>query len=488
MSARVGASAGGRLAWEKRYARRLLATDIVVIIWAVVGAQLARFGLERSEVTVRRSRDAPIDYTMLSVVLIALWIFLLAAFGTRDSRIVGTGWTEYRRVAEASFGLFGFLAIAAYLTQFDVARGYVLLALPIGLGALLVSRWLWRQWLAAMRRRGRYCSRAILVGSIDSVRSIAEELVRTPSVGFQVVGAVVPKGIDRLELLSGAVPVVTGLDLVASAMDDLGADTAIVTGGDELTPHNIRRLSWALEPGHRHLVVAPGLVDVGGPRIHMRPVSGLPLMHVETPRYEGASRFWKRSFDLVGAAILVLLLSPVLVVAAIAVRASTDGSVIFRQERVGYRGKRFVIHKFRTMRSDATAELDDLRGLGLADGNGVLFKLREDPRVTRAGRVLRRWSIDELPQLVDVIAGTMSLVGPRPPLVEEVARFDPEVERRFLVKPGMTGLWQVSGRSDLSWEDSVRLDLSYVENWSITVDLVILWRTVRAVIARRGAY
>jgi exopolysaccharide biosynthesis polyprenyl glycosylphosphotransferase len=487
MSAQSNASAGGRLAWETRYARRLLITDIVVIAWAVVGAQLARFGLEPSGIAVESARGS-VDYSVLSVALIALWLFVLAAFGTRDPRVVGTGPAEYRRIAEASLGLFGFIAIAAYLSKVDVARGYVLLALPIGLGALLVSRWLWRQWLGAIRRGGQFSSRSVVVGSLDSVRSIANELIREPAAGFLVVGAVVPGSGGQLQLRSSRVPLFGELDQVASAMDQLGADTAIVTGGDELTPHNIRRLSWALEPGRRHLVVAPGLIDVGGPRIRMRPVAGLPLMHVETPRYEGAARFWKRAFDLTGALALLVVFSPVLLGAAIAIRASSRGRVLFRQVRVGYQGQRFTIHKFRTMQPGAVGQLDSLRGLGLGDGNGVLFKLRDDPRVTRVGRVLRRWSIDELPQLVDVVRGTMSLVGPRPPLVEELERFEPDVERRFLVKPGMTGLWQISGRSDLSWEDSVRLDLSYVENWSITADLVILWRTARAVIARRGAY
>jgi exopolysaccharide biosynthesis polyprenyl glycosylphosphotransferase len=250
----------------------------------------------------------------------------------------------------------------------------------------------------------------------------------------------------------------------------------------------MRELSWGLEPGHQHLVVAPSLTDIGGPRIHTRPVAGLPLIHVETPRYEGKRLFAKRSFDLLAAAALIVLLSPFLASIAIAIRLSTPGSVLFRQERIGINGVPFKMLKFRSMVVDAESQLGVLRGQTRLEGNSVMFKMKNDPRVTPIGRFLRRFSLDELPQLFNVFHGSMSLVGPRPPLGSEVSEYETHVHRRFLVKPGITGLWQVSGRSNLSWEDTVRLDLYYVENWSITGDVSILWRTARAVLAREGAY
>jgi len=262
----------------------------------------------------------------------------------------------------------------------------------------------------------------------------------------------------------------------------------VITSSDELSPDRIRELSWSLEPGHQHLVVAPSLTDIGGPRIHTRPVAGLPLIHVETPRFEGRNFFTKRAFDIIVSAVLIIVLSPFLVLIAMAVRLSTPGDVLFRQERVGINGTHFNMLKFRSMVTNAEALLVDLKDETRAEGNSVMFKMKDDPRVTPIGKFLRRYSLDELPQLFNVLLGTMSLVGPRPPLEREVTEYETHVHRRFLVKPGITGLWQVSGRSNLSWEATVRLDLYYVENWSITGDIVILWRTAQAVLASDGAY
>ena len=264
------------------------------------------------------------------------------------------------------------------------------------------------------------------------------------------------------------------------------ADTVAVTAADQLGHAGMRALAWELQELDIDLVVAPGVVDVAGPRLKVRPVAGLPLLHVEEPQYEGASKWVKGLFDVVSAGAALLVLSPLLAVAALAVRASSRGPALYRSERMGLDGQAFTMLKFRTM----VAGADQLRATLSTDGagNAVLFKMREDPRVTRVGRLLRKFSIDELPQLWNVVRGDMSLVGPRPPLRCEVETYSGDVRRRLLVKPGITGLWQVSGRSDLSWEESVRLDLSYVENWSMVQDLIIIWRTVNAVLRSRGAY
>ncbi|WP_213814527.1 sugar transferase [Glaciihabitans sp. dw_435] len=467
---------------------RVAITDMIVITWAVVGTQIAWFGTLDSSLNIEKYRGGfGLSYTLISIILIASWVVVLAAFATRDVRVIGIGPTEYKRVVDATVRLFGVVAIVAFLFQLDLARGYILMSLPVGVLALLASRWIWRQWLSGQRERGLYSSRVLLLGTRDSVAAIARDLARAPYAGYLVVAACVP-GDTFGGTLRGGIPVQNNLDDIQAIMKQNGADTVVVTSSDELPPERIRELSWSLEPGRQHLVLVPSLTDVGGPRIHMRPVAGLPLIHVETPSYEGLKRFSKRTFDIAASALLLLILSPVLVIIGMCVRLSTPGQVFFRQRRVGLDGKQFEMLKFRSMAMDAEQRLDEVRPFQTIEGNAVMFKMKNDPRVTPVGAFLRRFSLDELPQLFNVLSGSMSLVGPRPPLEREVQEYENHVHRRFLVKPGITGLWQVSGRSNLSWEDSVRLDLYYVENWSMTGDFVILWRTLKAVVARDGAY
>lgn len=475
--------------WRDAYASRLVVTDVLALAWVVFGVQIAWFGFDSSNVAFRGNlNDLAVSYTLISVILIVAWTLMLTLYGTRGYRVVGTGSTEYKLIADASLRLFGLVAIVAFLFHIDFARGYILIAFPLGVVVLLLSRWLWRQWLNVQRLHGRYSSRVLLVGSKSSVEQLANQLARQPMSGYWVVGACVPSG-EVAGYVSGThIPIYGNLNSLQPALDSSDADTVVITSSDELPPDRVRELSWSLEPGRQHLVVAPSLMDIGGPRIHTRPVAGLPLIHVETPRYEGSVLVAKRSFDILASGILIILLSPFLASIALAVRLSTPGPVLFRQARVGLNGKQFKMLKYRSMVMDAESKLGQLSDVQRAAGNSVLFKMKNDPRVTAVGKFLRRYSLDELPQLFNVLQGTMSLVGPRPPLQREVDLYEHHVHRRFLVKPGITGLWQVSGRSDLSWEDSVRLDLYYVENWSITSDIIILWRTFRAVVSKRGAY
>ena len=475
--------------WRRRYALYLAVTDLGVLLWVVFGVQIAWFGADAADVKFRdTAMPLMVNYTVVSMIIISGWMAMLHIYGTRDSRVLGTGSAEYKNLATASLHLFALVALGAYLFQVDVARGYILIALPLGVFALLLWRWLWRQWLAVQRRRGRYSSQVLLVGSPTTAAHIATELHDRSEAGYRVVGACVPDRSTGTWLGDTAVPVLGDLDAIQAVLERTGADTVVITSSDELPPARIRELSWSLEPGRQHLVVAPSLTDIGGPRIHTRPVSGLPLIHVETPRYEGRKLFAKRAFDVVAASIIMLLLSPVLAGIALAVRVSTPGPMLFRQDRVGINGRHFSMLKFRSMVIDAEVRLDALQSQSRVEGNSVMFKMKNDPRVTPIGRFLRRFSLDELPQLMNVFLGSMSLVGPRPPLEREVNEYENHVHRRFLVKPGITGLWQVSGRSNLSWTDTVRLDLYYVENWSTIGDIVILWRTAKAVVGRDGAY
>jgi exopolysaccharide biosynthesis polyprenyl glycosylphosphotransferase len=467
----------------------LFLTDLLVLVWVIFGVQIAWFGFSAANLAVGdSSSQLAISYTIISIVILIAWLLALSVYGTRGHRVIGTGTQEYRLIADATLRLFGLLAIFAFLFQVDLARGYILIALPVGLCVLLFTRWMWRQWLGVMRARGEFSSRVLLVGSFASVTHIARELNGRPDAGYTVIGACIPTSLVGDTLPGTDIPIFGNLEKVTRALEVSGADTVVITSADELPPQRVRELSWSLEPGRQHLVVAPSLVDIGGPRIHTRPVAGLPLIHVETPRYEGSKRFAKRAFDIIGSGLLILIASPVLATIAILVRTTSPGPVLFRQNRVGYNGSHFSMLKFRSMVVDAEALLATLQHERRQEGNSVLFKMRDDPRITPVGRVLRRFSLDELPQLFNVFAGSMSLVGPRPPLEREVDQYEQHVHRRFLVKPGITGLWQISGRSNLSWEDTVRLDLYYVENWSLTGDLVILWRTARAVVASEGAY
>ncbi|MBC7517330.1 MAG: sugar transferase [Microbacteriaceae bacterium] len=469
--------------WHRRYARRLAFTDLLVLCWVVIGVQLQWIGVATSRDNVdASSSEVAISYSWVSAAIILGWMFILHFFGSRDSRVLGSGPEEYRRISDASLRLFGLIAIAAFLLKLELARGYVLLALPVGLVFLLISRWIWRQWLAAQRQLGRFTSTVLLVGSAESVGHVADVLRRQVEAGYRVVGACLPDG-HGLQTLNGtAIPVLGTFGDLLVVLETSGADTVVVTSSDELSAQRIRELSWSLEPGRHNLVVAPSLTDIGGPRIHTRPVAGLPLIHVEMPRFEGGKQFSKRAFDIVGSALLIAALSPILFAIAILVRMTSAGPALYRQERVGLNGAAFNIFKFRSMALSADSQLGALL-LAQGTADTPLFKVQNDPRITTIGAVLRKHSLDEFPQLFNVFLGNMSLVGPRPQRDGEVALYDSAAHRRLFVKPGMSGLWQVSGRSLLSWEDSIRLDLYYVENWSMTGDLLILWRTVKAVFA-----
>lgn len=468
-------------AWSSKLASRVRLTDLLVLLWVVFGTQIGWVGLDRTARGFSGSRgDIAVSYTIVSFIIVAAWMIALELFDTRSPRVLGLGTQEYRAVADSAVRLFGLVAIVAFLFKIDIGRGYILIAFPLGILVLVFSRWMWRQWLGVMRRRGEYSSRVLLVGSEASVTVIAREFARMPEAGYRVAGACVPgSGGDHLP--GTRIPVEYGVDHALAVMRDFGADTVVITSADELGPDQVRRLSWGLIPGAEHLVVAPSLIDIGGPRIHTRPVAGLPLMHVETPRFEGRKLVAKRIFDLIISFAIVVMLSPLLAMLAVCVKATSPGPVFYRQVRVGLKGRPFTMLKFRSMSDGADAHLAALLA---RDGTDTkpLFKVQNDPRVTSIGRVLRKYSLDELPQLFNVLHGSMSLVGPRPQRSAEVELYDHAAGRRLFVQPGMTGLWQVSGRSTLSWEESVRLDLYYVENWSITGDLTILVRTFRAVI------
>lgn len=472
--------------WRVRTSRILRVVDAFVIIWAIAGAYIVRFGLDPTFVI----QGQEITYVWLSAALVVAWWLMLGAWNSRQSRILGSGTDEYKRVAAASLWLFGLVAIVSFVLRIDTARGYVGIALPAGLLGLILARWLLRQHLSINRQGGGSMSRLLLLGGPSAVAHLSTTLVGAKHAGYLPIAAYTPGTSEatRLDTVSG-LPVLghdPDVHAIVEAIERSNADAVAVSAGVQLHPQTLRHLGWELAARNVGLIMAPALTDIAGPRIHTQQVAGLPLIHVTTPTLEGGQRVAKRLFDVVVSGVLIVLAAPLMAVIAAMVKLGSPGPVLFKQDRVGIEGKHFAMLKFRSMVVDAETRLAELAHRN--EGNGVLFKIKNDPRVTRVGGFLRKYSLDELPQLFNIFSGSMSLVGPRPPLPREVEEYENDVRRRLLVKPGLTGLWQVSGRSNLSWQDSVRLDLYYVENWSLAGDLVIILRTARAVFHSTGAY
>ncbi|WP_223171904.1 sugar transferase [Microbacterium sp. NIBRBAC000506063] len=366
------------------------------------------------------------------------------------------------------------------------AAAQLLISLPLGLLGLLTARWLWRRWLIDQRRQGRYASRTLVVGGKDDVEYVIRSL-QEPGTGYQVVCATLTDCNAQSLSVDGLSYRVEGsYTTVPQAAASSGADTIIVASRPDGDPDFVKQLAWDLEGTAAELVLSSRLTDVAGPRISLRQVDGLPLIQVKIPTYEGTAHVLKRALDVVVATLALIPIALITPLLALLIKLDSPGPVFFRQERVGRDGELFPILKFRTMQTDAEQRLGELQALN--EGSGPLFKLRQDPRVTRVGAVLRKFSLDELPQFWNVLRGEMSVVGPRPPLPSEVVDYDGTVSRRLYINPGITGPWRVSGRSDLSWDESVRLDLGYVENWSVMSDLMIMWRTARVMLQPSGAY
>lgn len=471
--------------WLRHYTMCVVAADLTAALIALI-ASAPMWHLSPASSSWL---PAWAPHAVLAVLFPLVWVTAVAMSRTYEHRFVGNGGEEYRRLLQAGVVLLAFCATMSVAFEqatssgTGLARSLVLMAIPVAMCLTMVVHWSARQGLYQRRRRGECAHRVVVVGRERSVAELVRLVQREPHAGLQVVAACVDHARDPS--VEG-VPILGNSDQILDALAQTGADTVAVTAWSDVSQTDLRRLSWDLEGTGVSVLVAPRLTDVSGPRIHIRPVAGLPLLNVEEPEFSGVRRVVKGGLDRSFALVAVVLLSPVLLTVALAIRLTSPGPVVFRQVRIGRHGEPFVIHKFRSMYVDAEQRLQALQDDNETDG--VLFKMKDDPRVTRVGRFIRRYSLDELPQFFDVLNGSMSLVGPRPPLPSEVARYPLDVRRRLIVKPGITGLWQVSGRSDLSWEDSVRLDLLYVENWSLASDVTILLRTALVVLRRNGAY
>jgi exopolysaccharide biosynthesis polyprenyl glycosylphosphotransferase len=483
--ARIGArsavgSPADTVGWVGKYLRSVVILDACAALAAGFVALQARY---------HHYLHPPVAYLVLTLSLPAAWIASVALARGYEGRIMGVGADEFRRVFNAGLSLTAVIAIVSYATKANLSRGYLLVAMPCVVGLDLCARYALRKRLHRWRTVGAYMRRAVAVGHPADVANLATELRREPYHGLVVVGACLASYDQFTPDEVAGIPVFGGLEDVTAAVQSADADTVAVLACQGLNGSRLRQLAWDLEKTRTELCLAPALLDVAGPRTTVRAAAGLPLLYVQHPDLAGVRQVVKSLFDRLAAASALIALSPLLLWVAIRIRREDGGPILFRQVRVGKNGHTFRVFKFRTMVPDAEKQKAALASLNEVDG--VLFKIRNDPRVTRPGVWLRKYSIDEIPQLFNVLRGEMSLVGPRPwaPMpYQEAARSGNHVWRRVAVKPGLTGLWQVSGRADLPWEESVRLDLRYVENWSFALDIQILWKTARAVVRGSGAY
>ncbi len=462
------------LSWVTRYQRQMVVMDAACGLLAGLVALLGRFSGPTHHLL----------YIAVTAGLPLLWIASVAMFGGYDARFIGLGSEEFRRIINSAVGLTAAIAIVSYIWHLNLARGYVFVALPSLVAVNLAARYGMRKQLHRQRLNGRYMRRVTAVGHARAVADLIVQLRRDSYHGLEVVNACLAD-YTHLTVIEG-VPVTGGFADAARIAGETGADMVAVLACPEMDGVTLRRLAWELEKDGTDLCVAPALMDVAGPRTTIRPVAGLPLLHVDHAELTGVKRVIKTFFDKAIATAALCALSPLFAFIVLAILFDDRGPVLFTQTRIGKNGQPFTVLKFRTMVPDAELRREAI--LALDQGDGLLFKVRRDPRVTATGTWLRRWSLDELPQLFNVVLGEMSLVGPRPPLPDEASKYSDDVYRRLVVKPGMTGLWQINGRSDLSREDAVRLDLRYVENWSLALDLQILWKTCAAVTKGRGAY
>jgi exopolysaccharide biosynthesis polyprenyl glycosylphosphotransferase len=467
------------LAWHRKYQRMLIAIDLVAVTVAVFSTISLRFGTEETMPGL-----TGVTYGVIAPLLVAAWMWMLSVGLSRSRELIGAGIKEYQRVVLASLWVFGQAAIVSFLLKAELSRMIFVTTLPLGIALLMTGRWIARKWLARKHTSGAYLTPTLIVGRAPDLADLSGDKQNLLFAGYGI-NAVCVLGEEPAEDSEAWYA-----DLPRFRFDAVAAEAAkgtfsavIITNG--LDRRQTRRFAWQLEPYPVELLLRTNLTDVAGPRITVHTVEGVSLTRVDLPRFGGWQFALKRFADVVFSLAVLILLSPMYAIIALLVKLQDGGPVIFKQQRVGVNGKLFTMHKFRTMVPNAEELRAELEHLNEKDG--PLFKITQDPRVTRVGRVLRKYSLDEFPQFWTVLKGDMSVVGPRPPLPSEVEQYSPAHQRRLLIKPGITGLWQVSGRSELSWDESTRLDLQYVENWSLLGDLILVIKTVVVMFTGRGA-
>ena len=427
---------------------------------------------------------ALVDYTIVTLVATPVWLLLFWLYGLYEPRQVLSPVNEFKQVFHGVVAGSVLIFVADSVFNRNLARGWAILGMAVGFVVVGGERLVIRKLLHFMRRRGSDATRTIIVGTNHEARTIAKTLDREGWLGYQILGFV-DAGNEPDEDLENGYEVLGTLAQLKDLVDEHDVNNVLIAAS-ALDPGYLNRLFWELQDHDVDIQITSGTVDLMASRMIVQSIAGVPLLYVRRTGMDGLQRTVKRSIDVAGTVFLGVLLSPFLAIFAIWIKRDSPGPVFFKQVRVGREGEQFVCWKFRTMVADAEDRKAELESLN--EGPGLLFKLKEDPRITKAGRFLRRFSLDELPQIWNVLKGEMSLVGPRPALPSEVEQFDDWTRNRMKVKPGMTGLWQVSGRAETSFSDYVRYDLFYIQNWSLSLDLWILWRTFRAVLSTEGAH
>ena len=454
--------------WRTKIRFQIIFVDILSISIALL------FGLSIRFPKLLSSNFSTFEfyYFLFAIGLGFIWILILSLNGSRDLRILGFGADEYKKVANSVFIMFALVALISYIFKLEISRGFVLVSFTLGLLLLFLGRRILRKKLFNLRKKGLATFNVLFVTGNEK-DSVVERLDNAIYSGLKV---------KKILIWNPNILV----DQILNDALENNCDVILIGQSIDISAMQLRQLGWLLENKNIDLIVSPKVTEIAGPRLKVSNVEGLPLLHLDQPDFGGPKRIFKRLFDLLFSLLGIILLFPFFLIISIIIKLDDKGSVIYKQSRLGKNGKDFNVLKFRTMLENSHEIRETIMKETKKDLR--LPKHPNDPRITRAGKFLRRWSIDELPQLINVLKGDMSLVGPRPPLLEEVNKYEGFERRRLLVKPGLTGLWQVSGRSELNWEDTVRLDLYYVENWSLTLDLLIILRTAAAVWRGEGAY
>ena len=456
--------------WKPKLRRKIGSVDFIVLLFVTVVNLRIRF----PQIWIDVLTNYEIKNIGIATVILFSWIIVLWFNGSRDTNILGFGADEYKRLINATLLSFTFIAFVSYIFKLEISRGFVLLIFPTGLISLFISRRILRKRLLKSRNEGRYVSRVLLLHSGEA-DPVEKRLLLAKHAGLNIVHKLKTQESQEFN----------HKQIVAEALIN-NCDQIMVGQSAIISASELRNLGWALEETTIDLVVAPAVTEIAGPRLKVSNVEGLPLLHLDQPVFSGSAKAAKRLLDLFLSAVGLIFISPFLIVIALIIKSHDRGTVLYSQKRVGQNNNQFNVYKFRTMYEGSHEKRDEV--MAKTNKDLRLAKSPNDPRITKPGAFLRRWSIDEIPQIINVFKGEMSLVGPRPPLAVEVNMYKKSERRRLLVKPGLTGLWQVSGRSELEWEDAVRLDLYYVENWSLTLDLLIIIRTIAAVWRGEGAY
>jgi len=448
------------------YLRRVIALDVLVVLCALSTAVVAALNGGISEMPI----------SSVGVVA-ASWALALIFGGCYRLRYLATGVEEFRRITAAALVALSLVAVLNLFGIRPLDRLFVTLAIAFGLVLLLLGRHLMRRWLRGRWRTGACQLRVLVIGNTASVRPMISALSSDAQARYRVVGVVPPP-------LSSIGPEAWA-QAVAASIEVGAADVVAIARPGAFPAESVKALAWHLDPQRVSLMISSTETDHAGPRLTRTPVAGMQMIQLDEPQLGSALTIAKRVTDLVVALALIVLLSPLLLLIALVISMTSRGSAIHVQERMGWHGQPFRMLKFRTMRQGSHEQRHLI--LGQPDDQ-IALRYQNDPRITMVGRVLRRWSLDELPQLFNVVGGSMSLVGPRPMLEEELELLAPADHQRHLIKPGVTGLWQVSGRKNVQWDERIRLDLWYVAHWSPALDLVIVLRTAKAVLAGGGAY